>query len=446
MQLFYPEGGSEYMEYWDSVETLPRDELKSLQLKLLNSMLDHATRGSKYYAQTVPKSMRSLTSLDDLAQLPSIAKDDIRKDQEASPPLGNMLAVPEDDVVYISASSGSTGAPTASPFTQEDFDNWIDFEARLFYSSGLRKHDRYCHALNFSLFVGGPCVLGAQRIGALSIHAGTMPSERLIKVIAQFKPSTIWTTPSYAWYLGETAEKMGFDPAESSIKRIFVAGEPGGSIETTRKRIENLWDADLYDYYGISDIFGACAGECTEKAGLHVAEDHLLVEVIDRETGEHVAEGERGEMYLTTLKKRARPLIRFRTGDIVSYEEDKCACGRTHMRLTGIHGRVDDMLIIKGVNVMPSAIEAIVRSNAALSGEYRLVVTRENHLDSLTVETEHVKSFKGNLAALERQLQSEIKAVLGISPRVVVYDEDTLPRATHKAKRIVDHRKGVWKE
>lgn len=433
------------MEYWDPVETLAREELGSLQLRLLNETLHHATCNSPYYAASIPRDLRSLTSLEDITKLPSLSKDDIRVDQEARPPLGNMVAVPEDEVVYISASSGSTGVPTASPFTSRDFDEWIDFEARLFFSSGLRRHHRYCHALNFSLFVGGPCVLGAQRIGALSIHAGTLPSERLIMVIDQFKPDTIWTTPSYAWYLGETAERMGFDPVASSIKRIFVAGEPGGSIENTRKRIENLWDANLYDYYGISDIFGACAGECTEKAGLHVAEDHLLVEVVDLKTGEHVAEGERGEMYLTTLKKRARPLIRFRTGDIVSYEEERCACGRTHLRLMGIHGRVDDMLIIKGVNVMPSAIEAIVRSNSALTGEYRLVVTRENHLDALTVETEHVKSFKGNLGVLEKQIQGDIKATLGISPRVVVYDEDTLPRATHKAKRIVDHRKDVWK-
>jgi len=432
--------------YWDSVETLKREELEKLQLKLLRYTLKHAINRSTYYANRLPNACEDLHSIKDIEKLPTISKEDIRLDQESFPPLGKMICVPEDDIVYISSSSGSTGNPTASPFTKQDFDEWIDYEARLFYSSGLMKNDRYCHALNFSLFVGGPCVLGAQRVGALSIHAGTIASERLIKIIDQYKPTVIWTTPSYAWYLGETAAKMGFEPTSSSIKKLFVAGEPGGSIDNTRRRIEELWDAKVYDYYGISDVFGACAGECTEQAGLHVAEDHILVEVIDRETGEHAAEGEKGEMYITTLKKMARPLIRFRTGDIVTYELDKCTCGRTHKRLIGVHGRVDDMLIIKGVNVMPSAIEAIVRANKDLTGEYRLIVTRENHLDALTIETEHVKNFKGNLLNLELRIQTEIKAALGVAPRVVVYSEDTLPRATHKAKRIIDKREHIWNE
>nr|HPR42593.1 AMP-binding protein [Candidatus Methanofastidiosa archaeon] len=391
-----------------------------------------------------PRELREIRSLKDLEKLPTMKKDDIRKDQESKPFLGNMLCVPEEDVVYISSSSGSTGMPTASPFTKEDFDAWIDYEARQFYSSGLRKDDRYCHALNMSLFVGGPCVLGAQKIGALSIHAGTLPSERLIKVIDHYKPNFIWTTPSYAWYLGETADKMGFDPSASSITDIFVCGEPGGSIENTRKRIEDLWDAKVYDYYGLSDIFGSCAGDCTEQNGLHIAEDHMIVEVLDPETGENVAEGEMGEMTLTTINKWARPLIRFRTGDIVNYELDKCSCGRTSMRLMGIHGRMDDMVIIKGVNVMPSAIEAIIRSNPDLTGEYRIIVDRKDHLDSIVIETEHIKNFVGNLSALEEKIGNDIKAMMGVSSRVVVYDEDTLPRATHKAKRLIDNRKNVW--
>jgi len=431
------------MNYWDSVESISRKELEKLQLRRLKKTVELSTKNSSFYHERIPNELRNIKSLKDLEKLPTMNKDDIRKDQEQRPFLGNMLCVPEDDVVYISTSSGSTGMPTASPFTKEDFDSWIDYEARQFYSSGLRKSDRYCHALNMSLFVGGPCVLGAQKIGALSIHAGTLPSERLIKIIDHFKPNFIWTTPSYAWYLGETAAKMGFDPANSSIKNIFVAGEPGGSIENTRKRIENIWDAKLFDYYGLSDIFGSCAGECVEQSGLHIAEDHMIVEVLD-EDGSHVAEGEMGEMTLTTINKMARPLIRFRTGDIVNYELDKCACGRTSMRLMGIHGRLDDMVIIKGVNVMPSAIEAILRSNSDLTGEYRMIVDREDHMDTVIVETEHVKDFVGNLSSLEERIKNDIRAALGVSTKVVVYDEDTLPRATHKAKRLIDNRSNVW--
>jgi phenylacetate-CoA ligase len=438
------------LQFWDKdIETMKRDELEKFQLKYLKNTLRHAYYNSLFYRNSfndVGVSPEDVDSLEDLQKLPFMIKDDIRKDQEAFPPFGQITSVPENEVVYISVSSGSTGMPTASPFTDKDFDEWIDYEARQFFSSGMRKTDRYCHALNMSLFVGGPCVLGAQKIGALSIHAGTIPSERLLKIITQFKPTIIWTTPSYAWYLGETAKKQGIDVAhDTSIKKIFVAGEPGGSIKETKKGIEELWDADVYDYYGISDIFGSCAGECEEKTGLHFAEDHMIVEVLDLKTREPVGENEKGEMVLTTIRKQARPLIRFRTGDIVSYELDKCPCGRTHLRLKGISGRTDDMLIIKGVNVLPSSVEAVVRANTKLSGEYRLVVERVERLDVLTVEVERIQSYRGDVKILEMNVQRDLKAVLGITPNVTVYDDGTLPRETHKAKRIVDKRKNVWK-
>lgn len=428
---------------------MKRAELEDFQFKHLKKILNHAYGNSDFYRGSFKRagiSPDDIKTLSDLDKIPTILKEDIRKDQEAKPPLGNMTSVPEEDVVYISVSSGSTGIPTASPFTYQDFEDFIDFEARLFYSSGMRKTDRYCHALNMSLFIGGPCVLGAQKIGALSIHAGTIPSERLLRIMTQFQPTITWTTPSYAWYLGETAEKQGIDVGQDvAIEKIFVAGEPGGSIGATKKRIEQLWNADVYDYYGLSDVFGACAGECEEKAGLHFAEDHMIVEVLDLKTGEPVDENEEGEMVLTTVKKMARPMIRFRTGDLVKYEIDKCACGRTHKRLMGICGRTDDMLIIKGVNVLPSSVEPIIRENKKLSGEYRLVIDRVNHLDVLTIEVEGTDNYKGDPKVLERDVQCELRSVLGITPKVIVYKDGTLPRETHKAKRIKDNRGDVWK-
>jgi len=441
--------GVDNLQYWDEkIETMKRDELEKFQLKHLKSILEHAYNNSEFYRNSFREagvSPSDVNSLNDIRKLPTIKKDDIRKDQEVSPPLGKMTAVPEKDVVYISVSSGSTGMPTASPFTGQDFEDWMDYEARLFYSSGMRATDRYCHALNMSLFVGGPCVLGAQKLGALCIHAGTIPSERLLRIMLQFQPTVTWTTPSYAWYLGETAEKQGIDVAhDTAINKIFVAGEPGGSISATKKRIEQLWGADVYDYYGLSDIFGACAGECEEKAGLHFSEDHMIVEVLDLKTGEQVDEHEEGEMVLTTIKKRARPMIRFRTGDLVSYELEKCGCGRTHMRLMGVCGRTDDMLIIKGVNVLPSSVEPVVRGNKKLSGEYRLVIDRIDHLDVLTIEIERC-DCKGDAKILEREVQRDLRAVLGITPKVTVFEDGTLPRETHKAKRIKDNRKNVWK-
>ncbi len=436
-------------KYWDArLETQPRAQWDALKLRLLQAHLQHAYSHSPYYRRSFDAAgvhPSHVTCLDDLRRFPFIDKQILRERQLAAEPFGDIVAVPEREIIYISASSGSTGVPTASPFTAQDFDDWIDYEARQFWSSGLRPEDRYCHSLNFSLFVGGPCVLGAQKLGALCIHAGTVPSERLLAIARQFQVTAIWTTPSYAWYLGETAIKEGIDlKRDLNIKRIFVAGEPGGSIPETRRRIEDLWGASVYDYYGLSDIFGACAGMCESKDGLHWAEDHILVEVLDLDTGEPVPEGGRGELVLTTLKKAARPMIRFRTGDIVSFTSEPCTCGRTSIRLQGVHGRLDDMLIIKGVNLFPSDIEAIARKDHDFSGEYKLIVERENHLDHLTVEVERAASYVGGDEELATRFNRHLKSVTGVTATVHILPPDTLPRATHKAKRVEDRRTGVW--
>jgi phenylacetate-CoA ligase len=436
-------------KYWDeALETQPRAEWDALKLQLLQAHLAHAYQNSPYYRASFDAAgvhPDQLQSLDDIRRFPFIDKQILRERQLAALPFGDLVAVPERDIVYISASSGSTGVPTASPFTAQDFEDWMDHEARQFWSSGLRPEDRYCHSLNFSLFVGGPCVLGAQKLGALSIHAGTVPSERLLTIIGQFQATAMWTTPSYAWYLGETALKQGIDPKKDlAIKRIFVAGEPGGSIPETRQRIEALWGAEVYDYYGLSDIFGSCAGMCEEKDGLHWAEDHILVEVLDPKTSEPVPEGERGEMVLTTLKKAARPMVRFRTGDIVSFTAKPCGCGRTSIRLQGVHGRLDDMLIIKGVNLFPSDVEAIARKDHDLTGEYKLIVERINHLDVLTVEVERAARYTGSDAELAARFNGHLKSITGAAATVRILAPDTLPRATHKAKRVEDRRTGVW--
>ncbi|MCX7772985.1 MAG: phenylacetate--CoA ligase family protein, partial [Clostridia bacterium] len=245
----------------------------------------------------------------------------------------------------------------------------------------------------------------------------------------------------YAWYLGETALKQGIDPAKDlSIRTIIVAGEPGGSIAATREAIEALWDAKVYDFYGISDIFGACGGMCSERDGLHFAEDQVLLEVIDPETQQPVKDGERGELVLTTLKKTARPMIRFRTGDIVTINKEKCACGRTHARVN-IAGRLDDMLIVSGVNVFPSDIEYVIRNMEELSGEYRITAITENFTTKFKVEVERANGNIESDEALAEKVSHKIKTRVGVKPKeVIVLQNGELPRATHKAKRLVDLR------
>jgi len=432
-------------KYWEEeLETLPRPKLEQLQLKRLQDHLSFAYQRSPYYRQAFDAAgvkPADLKRLEDLRLFPFTDKNLERDRQIAAPDFGDMVAVPEEEIVYISASSGSTGVPTLSPFTKKDFDDFQNVESRLFWAMGMRPKDRYLHALIFTLFVGGPDVIGAQNLGALAIWAGTVPSDRLLYFMKQFKPTITWTTPSYAWYLGETALKQGIDPARDlSIRKIIVAGEPGGSIPATRKAIEGLWNADLYDFYGLSDIFGACAGMCVQKEGLHVAEDNMLLEVLDPKTGEPVEDGEQGEMVLTTLLKQARPMIRFRTGDIITRLPGECACGRSFSRFV-VQGRIDDMFIVSGVNIFPSDIEFVVRGINELNGEYRITVYSHDRLTCFDVEAEAVGYLDDGGVALSGQIAQQIKLRAGVRPsRVKILEDGVLPRATHKAKRLVDER------
>lgn len=432
-------------QYWcNTIETLDREKLEVYQLHKLKETVELVYEKSDYYRDSFDEAEVKpwdINSLQDIRKLPFTNKHIERERQLARPLLGDMVAVDEEDVVFVSSSSGSTGVPTVSPFTKRDFVEFQDVESRLFWAMGMRPKDRYVHALNFSLFVGGPDVIGAQNLGALCIWAGTMPSDRLLYILKEYQPTIIWTTPSYAWHLGETALKKGINPAKDfSIRKIIVAGEPGGSIEATRKAIEELWGAELYDFYGISDIFGACAGMCTERDGLHIAEDHILVEVLDPDTLLPVKEGDRGELILTTLRKEARPMIRFRTGDIVTHTTDRCKCGRTHLRIN-IVGRLDDMFICGGVNVFPSDIEYIVRGLGDLTGEYRITLLEENHTTKFDIEVEkNEASATADHLIVDRTI-TEIKSHLGVKPRKVqLLSDGELPRATHKAKRVVDLR------
>lgn len=433
-----------YRRYWDEVETLPRPQLEALQLSRLQALIRHAYDHSPYYREAFTQAgvtPDELQSLDDLRRFPFVDKQVERARQAAAPLLGDMLAVPEEQVVFVSASSGSTGVPTLSPFSAADFDRFQDIQARLFWATGMRPTDRYVHALNFTLFVGGPDVIGAQKLGALCFWAGTVPSDRLLYIMKEFQPTVTWTTPSYAWHLGETAKAQGLDPRQDlALKRIIVCGEPGGSIPETRQGIEALWGAEVHDFYGISDIYGACAGTCEAHDGLHLVEDDILLEVLDPATDQPVAEGEPGEMVLTTLTKQARPMIRFRTGDIIVANKAPCACGRTHVRIK-VTGRKDDMFIVSGVNVFPSDVEAVVRATEGLNGEYRITLYEEEHLTRFDIEVERSADSASEDIDLEARLRHDIKTRLGVRPKqVLIRAPESLPRHTHKAKRVIDTR------
>ena len=369
-------------KYYDpEIECMPRPDLEALQLQRLKDMVVYAYENTVYYKRAFDEAgvaPSDLQALADIAKFPFCDKKTERETQHVGTFFGEMCSVPEEEVVFMATSSGSTGVPTVSPFTQEDFDLWQDTEARLFWQAGMRPNDRYVHALNFALYVGGPDVIGAQRLGALAIWVGAVPSDRLLFVLKQYQPTIIWTSPSYAWHLGEIAKEKGFDPKEDfNIHTIIVAGEAGGSIKSTREAIENLWGAKVVDFYGLSDIYGACAAACEAHDGLHIVEDQILVETVDPTTGEVLAPGETGELVYTTLCKKARPMIRFRTGDIGYVSTDTCECGRTLARIH-VTGRKDEMFIVGAVNVFPSDVEYVVRAEKGLTGEYLIRVYDEN--------------------------------------------------------------------
>ena len=434
-------------KYWnEEIETLSRPELEKLQLERLKEMVKFSYENAPYYKRSFDEAgvkPEDIKSLDDIAKFPFINKQTERETQGVGSFLGELCAVPEEDVVFISTSTGSTGVPTMSPFTKQDFDEFQDTESRWFWQIGMRPNDRYVHALNFSLYVGGPDVIGAQNLGALCIWGGTLPSERLLYILKTYQPTILWTSPSYAWQLGEKAKKSGIDPKKDlSIRKIIVAGELGGSIDTTRKAIEDLWGAELYDFYGLSDIFGACAAMCDAKDGLHICEDQILVETVDIHTGEVLPAGSVGELVYTTLRKKARPMIRFRSGDIGWIDNTPCSCGRTHGRIH-INGRKDDMFIVSAVNVFPSDIEAVIREVKGITGEYLIRIFEKDFTCKYSVE---IEKSDGNTAADEQvaaEVSAALKARIGVKPyEVKVYADGGLnTRSEHKSRRIIDERK-----
>jgi len=302
-------------------------------------------------------SPEDIRSLEDLRRIPFTTKEDLRRGF----PYG-FLAVPKDEVVRLHASSGTTGTPTVVYHTRRDLEVWADLVARCLYMVGMRKEDVFQNMMSYGLFTGGLGLhYGAERIGALVIPSGAGNSRRQITLMRQFGTTAIHIIPSYALKLLETFQEMGLDPKEMKLRMAFVGAEP--HTEEVRRRIEEAYGIDAFNSYGLSEMNGpGVAFECPYKEGMHVWEDSYILEVIDPETLEPVPDGEEGELVLTTLRREAMPLLRYRTGDLAFVYPDPCPCGRTHRRISRIKGRTDDMFIIKGVNVFPMQVDRGPRS------------------------------------------------------------------------------------
>ena len=420
-------------------ETMPREQLAALQLRRLRATLRNAYENVPFHRRRMqergiePGDVRSLS---DLARLPFTLKTDLRDHY----PFG-LFARPREQLARLHASSGTTGKPTVVGYTKRDLAVWADLMARSMACAGARPGDVIHNAYGYGLFTGGLGMhYGIERLGATAVPVSGGSTERQVTLIRDFGARVLCSTPSYALVIAEVAEKEGADLRQSNLEVGLFGAEPWS--EQMRAEIEQRLGLKAMDNYGLSEILGpGVAVECEEQAGLHGWEDHFLFELLDPDTGKPVAEGQTGELAITTLSKEALPMIRYRTRDITRATTARCGCGRTHLRLQRITGRNDDMLIIRGVNVFPSQIEAALIGLPRIAPHYQLVVERRGPLDHLTVEVEPLPGVPaGSAPGIAENVCHHIKSLIGISAEVRVLDPGGIPRSQGKAVRVRDLR------
>jgi phenylacetate-CoA ligase len=431
-------------QYWSEVETWSRDRIESFQLEALKKQVTYAWENSTYYRNAwsaVGFHPQDLTSFADLRKLPTVRKSDYVESLGIDAPWGTMLAAPLDDVVRVHFSSGTTSAPTPVCWTQHDLDRWADLYARAAYSQGVRKHDIYQILFGFAWFVGGlGTAAGYGKIGCTVLPGGSSETERQIDVMEKYGTTAVSGTPSFMLHLAETAERLGRPLTENKVSRIQVGGEPGAGIPQTRRAIEERWGAKVFDGYGSLE-FQPIAWECEHQQGGHVAEDFAYAEVVDGDTGEPVPDGTPGVLVLTHLDKQATPLIRWWTGDVVVRDTTPCVCGRTLARLPGgVQGRADDMLVVRGVNFFPSAVENLVRRMPGTTGEHLIVLDHDvtdKTTGYLTGIKLRVECDEASATQVREELAKTVRAELTVRAVVEVVPPGSLERSTHKSKRVV---------
>ena len=433
------------MIYNEEFETLPREALEALQLKRLQQVVQRVYHTVGFYKRTfdaagaTPDDIRTIS---DLQRLPFTTKQDLRDNY----PFG-LFAVPMSSVVRLHASSGTTGRSTVVGYTHRDIETWSELVARCFVAAGLTKNDIIHNAYGYGLFTGGlGAHYGAEKLGASVIPMSGGNTKRQLMILQDFGPTAICCTPSYALNLAEQGGAMGVDMRALKLRVGIFGAEPWS--DKMRDEIENVMDITALNIYGLSEIMGpGVAMECQEgREGMHVFEDHFLVETIDPDTGKVLPPGETGEIVFTTLTKEAFPLIRYRTRDISRLITAPCRCGRTHFRMDRVEGRSDDMLIIRGVNVFPSQIEAVLVGIQGVELHYQLIVDREGTLDTLEVQVEVSDALFSNadevrvLQKIEKRISKDLKDYLGITAKIKLVEPKSIQRSEGKASRVIDKR------
>lgn len=430
------------MFFQKDVETMKRKDIEALQLEKLRHMVDYCYRNVPFYTKKLDEvhvTADKIKSLSDIKYIPPTTKADLRDNY----PFG-MFAVPMSDIVRIHASSGTTGKPTVVGYTKKDLDMWSDCVARIAVAAGATKEDIVQISFGYGMFTGALGLhCGLEKIGCAVVPNSSGNTEKALMFMRDFKTTALVATPSYALYMAETAKKLEYPMSDYHL-RLGLFGSEGCTPEM-RTQIEKGWGLFATDNYGMSELLGpGVSGECTERCGLHINEDHFLVEVVDPETLEPVDEGEDGELIVTPLSKEAFPLLRYRTRDISNVIYEPCKCGRTFARMEKIKGRSDDMLKIRGVNVFPSQIESVLVGMKNVSPHYQLIVRREGFADTLEVQVELsdnslLESF-GMIQDLQNSIKHNLHTVLGIQCKVSIVEPMTIERFVGKAKRVIDLR------
>jgi len=421
------------------VETMPREALTTLQTTRLKQTLQRAYNNVPHYKKkfdAVGVKPSDFKSLADIGRFPFTSKSDLRDNY----PFG-MFAVPRDQVLRVHASSGTTGKPTVVGYTKGDLDTWSDLMARCFACAGAMPGDIVHNAYGYGLFTGGlGAHYGAERFGCTVVPVSGGATERQVTLINDFNARVLCATPSYALNIAEVAQKMGVDLRKSSLQVGLFGAEPWS--DAMRRDLEVRLGLKAVDVYGLSEILGpGVACEChAVQSGLHGWEDHFLFETVDPETQKPLPIGATGELVITTLTKEALPMIRYRTRDITRLSSERCACGRTHVRIMRVTGRNDDMLIIRGVNVYPSQVEAVLVGFPGLAPHYQIILTRNGALDEITIEVEPEQDFRGDRFKKADEVTHHIKSLIGVTCKVVVKAEGEVPRSQGKAVRVVDRR------
>jgi phenylacetate-CoA ligase len=430
--------------YWEKeVEMQDRSKLEETQLVQLKDTLIRAEK-SVYYGQSFKEkglSVGAVRSLQDIQKFPFTTKDDLREHW----PYG-FVAVPKDELVRLHLSSGTTGRATVVFHTAQDIAVWTNLLARSLYMAGMRKGDVFQNMMTYGLFTGG---LGfhyaAEKIGALVIPTGSGNSKRQIHLMMDFATTVVHIIPSYALHLSTVFAELKLDPRkDTQVKIAFLGAEP--HTEKMRKKIEEIYGYKAFNSYGLSEMNGpGVACECPYQEGMHIWEDHFLVEIIDPKTLQPVADGVEGELVMTALQKEGMPLIRYRTKDLTRIIAEPCACGRTHRRIERIKGRTDDMLILKGVNMFPTQIEKKLMEIDGVGTNFLIILDQEGFTDSMTVKVEiNKKYFSGDLKQLEnlrRKIVEELKGEIFITPKIDLVEPGSIPRGEGKAVRVIDNRK-----